>query len=114
MVGAALSGAQTGVTLLSGAEVWAFEKRSFEEMADAVDRAGESLGLTRLNEKRTDGRHWVYFRYLKHNKLVVEVVRTTDEVTSVQIDTRKKNQQGMATLFLEEVFRMLEDQGGRG
>lgn len=103
IVGAALSGAKSGVTLFQGAEVWDFREAEYESVCDAIDRAAERLEVVRLNERRDDdkGRYWVYLRYLGDEKLEVEVTRVTEAVTSVEIDTRSKNQQGMATLFVE-------------
>ena len=109
LIGAAITGTQTGVTLLSGAEVGDFREVSYEDTKRAVDRVGVRFGLDRLNEVVDDekGRYWVYFTYAG-GKLSVETRRRTAFVTSVEIDTRSKDQQGMATLFVEAVMEELE------
>ncbi|MEM1424759.1 MAG: hypothetical protein AAGH64_12255 [Planctomycetota bacterium] len=112
MIGAAISGTQTGVTLLTGAEVWDFREAGYDETKRAVDRVGERFAFERLNETVDDdeGRYWVYFTY-EGGKLTVETRRRTDRVTSVEIETRTKNQQGMATLFVEALVEELDAMG---
>lgn len=108
LIGAAVNGAQTGVSLFSGAEIWAYEIAEFERVLDAVEETERELGLRQLNEVREDDRYWVYYRFAKHAKLVVEVRRQTPTVTSVEVDVADRDQQGMASLFLKRVLGRIE------
>lgn len=110
MLGAAVSGAQTGVSLLSGAEIWIFEQQRFGPVRQAVDAAAEELKFRRINtvdESEKEGRYWVYFRFGDWSKLVVEVRQQTPEVTSVQVKVGDDDKHGMATLFLKRVLAQL-------
>lgn len=113
LVGAAISGAQTGVTLLSGAEVWSFEIAEFDEVVTAVKQTEQDLGLLKLNEVHEPYRYWVYYRFAKSAKLVVEVRRQTPVITSIEAEVGNKDQHGMASLFLRHVFEIVE-QSTRG
>jgi len=108
IAGAAISGAQTGVTLLSGAEVWSFEIAEFHDVVDAVVHVGDELALRKLNEVTEDGRYWVYYRFGRTSRLIVEVRRQTDVVTSIEAEVGNKDQHGMASLFLKLVFERVE------
>ncbi|MCR9216377.1 MAG: hypothetical protein ACFHWZ_09135 [Phycisphaerales bacterium] len=110
LIGAAVNGAQTGVSLFSGAEVWIYEIAEFEPVVEAVEQTEKELALRKLNEVREDGRYWVYYRFAKHAKLVVEVRRQTPTVTSIEVDVPDKDQQGMASLFLKRVLDRIEAQ----
>ncbi len=110
LIGAAVNGAQTGVSLFSGAEIWAYEIADFERVLDAVEETERELGLRQLNEVREDDRYWVYYRFAKHAKLVVEVRRQTPTVTSIEVDVADRDQQGMASLFLKRVLDRIEAQ----
>lgn len=108
LIGAAVNGAQTGVSLFSGAEVWIYEIAEFEPVVEAVEQTEKELALRKLNEVREDDRYWVYYRFAKHAKLVVEVRRQTPTVTSVEVDVADRDQQGMASLFLKRVIERVE------
>jgi len=110
LIGAAVNGAQTGASLFSGAEVWIYEIAEFEPVVEAVEQTEKELALRKLNEVREDGRYWVYYRFAKHAKLVVEVRRQTPTVTSIEVDVPDKDQQGMASLFLKRVLDRIEAQ----
>ncbi len=58
-----------------------------------------------------EGRYWVYFRYLGSRKLTVEVRRLTGAVRPVELDTRRKDHWGMATLFVEAMVQELVELG---
>ena len=109
LVGAAISGAQTGVTLFSGAEVWAYEIAEFDTVLSAIRRTEEELGLRKLNEVSEPGRYWVYYRFGRSSKLVVEVRSQTDRVTSIEVKVAEQDQQGMASLFLKRVFQKVNE-----
>jgi len=113
VVGAAISGAQTGVTLLSGAEVWSFEIADFDEVVAAVKQTEVDLALRKLNEIEEPDRYWVYYRFAESARLIVEVRRQTDTITSIEADVGSKDQHGMASLFLRHVFELVE-QSTRG
>lgn len=108
LIGAAISGAQSGVTLLSGAEVWAYEIADFDRVVQAMRETEEELGLRRLNEVSEPGRYWVYYRFGRGSKLVVEVKSQTETVTSIEAEVAEKDQQGMASLFLKRLFQRAE------
>ncbi len=113
LVGAAVSGAQTGVTLLSGAEVWSFEIADFDEVVAAVKQTEEDLALRKLNEIEEPGRYWVYYRFGRTARLVIEVRRQTDTITSIEAEVGNKDQHGMASLFMRHVYEIVE-QTARG
>lgn len=108
LIGAAVSGAQTGVTLLSGAEVWTYEIADFDAVVASIGQVESELALRQLNEVVEEDRYWVYFRFGYAAKLVVEVRRQTDTVTSIEVDVADKDQQGMASLFLKRVIERVE------
>lgn len=108
LVGAAISGAQTGVTLLDGAEVWTFEIADFDVVVDAVRQTEQLLALRKLNEVVETDRYWVYYRFGRTSKLVVEVRRQTEVITSIEAEVGSKDQHGMASLFLRKVFEIVE------
>ncbi|MFI4853685.1 MAG: hypothetical protein ACIAQF_01745 [Phycisphaerales bacterium JB065] len=105
LVGAAISGAQSGVTLFSGAEVWAYEIAEFDAVLVAIRRTEEELGLRKLNEVSEPGRYWVYYRFGRSSKLVVEMKSQTEQVVSIKAEVADKDQQGMASLFLKRLFQ---------
>ncbi|GAB4549095.1 MAG: hypothetical protein Tsb0013_10130 [Phycisphaerales bacterium] len=109
LIGAAISGTQTGVTLLAGAEVLDFREVAYEDVCAAVDRVERRFDLVRVNtvDDPEEGRYWVYFRY-DGRKLTAEVRRLTGVITSLEVDTRAKDQRGMATLFVEAVVEELD------
>jgi hypothetical protein len=109
LIGAAISGTQTGVTLLAGAEVLDFREVAYEDVCAAVDRVERRFDLVRVNavDDPEEGRYWVYLRY-DGRKLTAEVRRLTGAVTSLEVDTRSKDQRGMATLFVEAVVEELD------
>jgi hypothetical protein len=111
LLGAAISGAQSGVTLLSGAEVWAYEIADFETVVKAIRETEVELGLRKLNEVSEPGRYWVYYRFGRASKLVIEVKSQTEQVTSIEAEVAEKDQQGMASLFLKRVFQRVEKSG---
>lgn len=113
IIGAAISGAQTGVTLLSGAETWSFEIADFDEVVAAVKQTEQDLALRKLNEIEEEDRYWVYYRFARSARLIIEVRRQTDTITSIEADVGNKDQQGMASLFLRHVFELVE-QSTRG
>jgi hypothetical protein len=108
LIGAAVSGAQTGVTLLSGAEVWTYEIADFDSVVNAIGHAETELGLRQLNEMVEEDRYWVYFRFARTARLIVEVRRQTPTVTSIEVEVADKDQQGMASLFLKRVIDRIE------
>jgi len=112
LVGAAVSGAQTGVTLLSGAEVWSFEIADYDTVVAAVKQTEQDLGLRKLNEVEETGRYWVYYRFARTSKLVIEVRRQTEVITSIEAEVGNKDQHGMASLFMRHVFEIVEQSKG--
>ena len=111
-IGAAVSGAQSGVTLLSDAELWSFELAPFGDVVAATHVAAQKLSLRMLNEDadQTD-RYWVYYRFGDWRKVTVEVVAATPTVTSIQIDVKSTGDRGMAGLFLRQVYAYLMETG---
>jgi hypothetical protein len=110
LVGAAISGAQSGVTLLSGAEVWSFEVADYDAVIRAVKQTEEELALRKLNEVVEPGRYWVYYRFARTSKLVVEVRRQTETITSIEAEVGNKDQHGMASLFMKRVFEIVKQE----
>ena len=111
-IGAAVSGAQTGVTLLADAELWSYELAPFDDVVEAVHYAADKLSLRKLNEDANEtDRYWVYYRFSTWRKVTVEVVAETPTVTSIQVDVKSVDDRGMAALFLRQVFRYLRDNG---
>jgi hypothetical protein len=108
LVGAAVSGAQTGVTLLSGAEVWSFEIADYDTVVAAVKQTEQDLSLRKLNEVEEADRYWVYYRFARTSKLVIEVRRQTEAITSLEAEVGNKDQHGMASLFMRHVFELVE------
>lgn len=110
MIGAAVSGAQTGVTLLSGGEMRSFELARFDDVVAGVERAAASLALEERKAIRDEGRVWLDYRYNGHS-MKVEILRRTERVTSVFVTVRKKTHRGMAALFLRDLFHELREAG---
>lgn len=109
LIGAAVTGAQTGVTLLEGGEMRSFELARFEDVVAAAERAADSLGLERVGENRAEDRVWFNYRYDDDRRLRVEILRRTDRVTSIQASVRKKKHRGMAALYLRDLFHELRE-----
>lgn len=109
LIGAAATGAQTGVTLLAGGELRTFELARFEDVVAAAERSRASLGLDLAKEVRSDDRVWFDFRYDDDRSLKVEILRRTDRVTSIEASVRKKKHRGMAALFLRDLYHELRD-----
>ena len=55
-----------------------------------------------------EDRYWVYFRFARTARLIVEVRRQTPTVTSIEVDVADRDQQGMASLFLKRVIDRIE------
>jgi len=109
-LGAAVSGAQTGVTLLSDTEVWSYELAEFDDVVVAVQAAADTLSLRKLNERDDqEDRYWVYYRFQDWRKVVVEVKRETPTVTSINVDVKSNHERGMAGMFLRQVFDELRE-----
>ncbi len=108
LIGAAVNGAQTGVSLFSGAEIWAYEIAEFDRVLNAIEETERELGLRQLNEVVEEDRYWVYFRFARTARLIVEVRRQTPTVTSIEVDVADRDQQGMASLFLKRVIDRIE------
>lgn len=110
LIGAAASGAQTGVTLLEGGELRTFELARFDDVVAGAERAGASLGLELRAENRAPERVWLDYRY-NGQSMKVLILRRTDRVTSVEVSLRRKKHRGMAALFLRDLFHELRDAG---
>jgi hypothetical protein len=111
VLGAAVSGAQSGVTLLADHELWSYELASFEDVSAAVDTTALRLELERANERREEDRYWVFFRDDRGRKVVIQVRPRTASVTSIEIDVQSPADRGMASLFLRQVFFELREMG---
>jgi hypothetical protein len=111
-IGAAVSGAQSGVTLLSDTQVWSYELATFGDVVDVTHIAADTLSLRKLNERDDQAdRYWVYYRYGVWRKVVVEIIRETPTVTSIRVSVKSRNERGMATMFLRQVFQELKERG---
>jgi hypothetical protein len=112
ILGAAVSGASTGATILTKGRMNAFEYARFEEVAAASETAANDLGLRELNRRDDQpDRRWYYYRYSDWQKLEVEITRQTPTVTKVETTVRSEEHRGMATLFLRHLYVELERRG---
>jgi len=110
MIGAAVSGAQTGVTLLAGGEMRSFELARFDDVVAGVERAAASLALEERKAIRDEQRVWFDYRY-NGRSMTVEILHRTKRVTSVFVSVRKKNHRGMAALLLRDLYHELREAG---
>jgi len=113
VIGAAVSGVQTGVTLFSGSRLWSYEYAHFDDVVDATMTITDRLELPRTNENdESDDRYWSAHRYGQSRRLIeIEIRRETDVVTSIRIDVGHKSQRGMAALMLRQIFAELRARG---
>lgn len=113
VIGAAVSGVQTGVTLFSGSQFWSYEYAHFDSVVEAAKVVAERLELEQVNENADrEGRYWASYRYGPKNRLLeIEIFRQTDEVTSIRVYVGAQSQRGMAALLLRQVFVELRSRG---
>ena len=116
VIGAAVSGASAGVAIFEGAEIYAYEEVAFEEAVAAVEDAAAMLALKELNRVEegvepgaayAEQRVWIYHRFDGSEKLVVEVTRPTEAVTSIRVFCGDPHLRGFATLYLARVYEVL-------
>ena len=113
VIGAAVSGVQTGVTLFSGSRVWSYEYAHFDDVVDTTKSVTDHLELPRTNENdESEDRYWSAHRYGDSRRLIeIEIRRETDVVTSIRIDVGHRSQRGMAALILRQIFAELRASG---
>ena len=112
ILGAAVSGAQAGITVLGAGRMNVFERASFEEVNAAALYAADQLDLTELNRRQDqERRRWYYFRYADWEKLEVEIVYQTPSVTKIETVVRSKDHRGLAALYLRTVNDRLIETG---
>ena len=111
LLGASITAAQSGVTMVEKARLRSFELATFYDVEGAARRAGDRLALRLLNETVEDNRVWLYFRYGKNDKITVEIRYRTDSVTSIEIGVRNAGQRGMGSLYLRQIFDELREAG---
>ncbi|MEM1331508.1 MAG: hypothetical protein AAGG07_13205 [Planctomycetota bacterium] len=109
IIGASVSAAQTGVTLVEKRKIHAFELAMFDDVEVAARVAGERMSLRLLNEKSEDERVWLYYRFRDTGKVTIEIHRLSDTVTWLEIAVGSTEQRGMASLFLRQVIDELEE-----
>lgn len=108
MIGAGVSVAQTGVTLLSGKELRSFELASFDDVVTSAHESAASLHLKQVDERETPNRVWLRYRYGPGNhSLEVDIRRQTDHVTSIIVRVGSKSQRGLGALFLRDLYHEL-------
>jgi hypothetical protein len=113
VIGAAVSGVQTGVTLFAGSQFWSYEYADFTNVVEAARVVAERLELEQVNENaEREGRYWAAYRYGPKNRLIeIEILRQTDVVTSIRVYVGAQSQRGMAALLLRQVFVDLRSRG---
>jgi len=108
ILGAGVSAAQTGVTLIQGKELWSVELARYEDVVLATETAAQRLGLEAVSEKRSDRRTWLYLGYKKSGRLQVTIRRQTERATSITIGVRGRDRRALAGLLMRAVFHELK------
>ncbi len=111
LLGAAVSGTQTGITLLADADVYRFDKAPFDATVGALDRAAEELGLEAHTRYEYEDRVLRYYRFRDDLLLEVEVRRETEAVTSIKASVNKHRNRGIAQLYIQEIRGDLSERG---
>jgi len=109
LLSAGMAVTQSGVTYVEGKQLRSFELARFEDVDLATERAAEALTLTKINERRRNGHIWKYFRYNSTGKVVVDIYRQSDTVTSIDIEIKSRSSRGMGSLYLRQVFNELAE-----
>lgn len=113
-IGAGVNAIQTGVTYVSGRNLYSYQPAVYADVHLAALRAGDRLALELYSDRKVSKTGYeVKYRFGETgaNRIVVTITESTDAVTRVVVNTKKTSTRGMATLFLQIMTDELETLG---
>jgi len=113
-IGAGFNAVQTGVTYVSGENAHSYQPAVYADVYLAALRAGDRLALELYTDRAVSrAGHQIKYNFgeLGTDRIVVTITRSTDAVTKVVVNTKKKSTRGMSTLYLQMLTDELANMG---
>jgi len=113
-IGAGFNAVQAGVTYVSGANAHSYQPAVYEDVYIAALRAGDRLALELYSDRpvsKSGNQIKFMFGEFGTHRIVVTITRSTDAVTKVVVNTKKKSTRGMSTLYLQMLTDELVSMG---
>lgn len=111
-VGVTLQAAERGVAIVDGVDVNTFEFAPYEDVVAASDRAAAVLALNEHSRREIGGdRVILHYRLRPLERLVIEIRRETDNITLVRTEVRSRVLQGVAAIYLRQLYHELDSSG---